>query len=240
MGKHGAAPGRALMTAWDEQRIREFLGKSTLRKYQRIDLGHGLSTPGKDRTPSADAIFRQAPEGKNLLDVGCDYGYFCHEAVRRGAASATGLEMNPENFAIAQTIAEIKGGPVSIVHGSLEDTSLEGPFEWVLLLNVIHHAKDPFNMMQRLAQLATERVVVEFPTPAETRFLKTSGLSRFRPRRYNDLPFIGIGPDPYHEAYYFTPRAFELAFSCHLPLFRRIRFEPSPSFPERVIAFCEK
>ncbi len=227
-------------TAWTEERVRAFIETTRFRRYQRIDLPYGLSTPGKDRGETARAIFASPPAGKRVLDIGCDYGYFCHEAVRLGATAATGLEMDPSRFSVARTISEIKGGNVTIRLGTIEDASLEEPFEWVLALNVLHHFADPFAALRRAAALATERVIVEFPKPSDRRFLRRSKLSRLFRRRYDEKPFIGVGTRRGHGTYYFSPRAFELAFVTHLRLFREVAFAPSPSFPDRCLAFCER
>jgi SAM-dependent methyltransferase len=229
---------------WDEKRVREWLDslpKSGFRYYQQIDLPYGLRIAGRDRSRTARVIFQEPPRGRRVLDIGCDFGYFCHEAIRLGAVEAVGLERNPDSVALARTITEIKGGPVTVLHGNLEEPevpALHGPFDLVLLLNVIHHFRDPFAAMKRLAALARQQVIVEFPTPADRLFRRVSGLGVWGRRRYDNLPFIGLGPNP-AGGFFFTPRSFEVAFVSRMELFSQVRFTRSPGFPDRMIAFCD-
>ncbi|MBM3458065.1 MAG: class I SAM-dependent methyltransferase, partial [Armatimonadetes bacterium] len=191
-----------------------------------------------DRGISARAIFSPPPTGKSVLDIGCNYGYFTHEAVQYGAREAVGLERNPELAEVARTVAEIKGGPVRIVEGTLETANFSEPFDWVLVLNVIHHIPDPFQFMRMVAGLARERVVVEFPMPSAGRFRDASRVSRFLARRLNLLPIIGVRPEA-GTRFYFTPTSFEATFVRNLGLFRRVECAPSPAWPDRSLAFCE-
>lgn len=225
---------------WSEAEVRKFLKDTEFRGYQRVELPHGLVVEGKDRSSTADQIFTVPLAGKRVLDIGCDYGYFSHESVRRGAASALGVEYDPAKATISQKIAEIKGGPVEIRNMKVEDLTVPEPFDVVLLLNVIHHIAEPFGFMGKVASLSKETVIVEFPLPSDKRFAEQSGISRWSRRSFNKLPFIGVGPTPYTAAFYFTPRAFELTFVTHMQLFKSVRLEQSRSFPNRYIAFCSK
>jgi 2-polyprenyl-3-methyl-5-hydroxy-6-metoxy-1,4-benzoquinol methylase len=225
--------------SWTEEEIRAWMARTDFYYYQQIQLPHGIVLPGRDRKPTADVVFRDGVQGKSVLDIGCNYGYFLHEAVRRGAASATGVERNPQRYEIGKTVAEIIGGPLTVRHGALEDLPETPQYDVVLLLNVIHHVVDPFGAMRQVAALARERVVVEFPTLSDRRFLKDAGLSRLLRGRYNRMPCVGVGPKRYM-GYYFSPRAFELAFVTQMELFRKVEFVKSPTFRDRVIAFCER
>ena len=92
----------------DDQRARieDFL-KSEHLTYQQIHLGMGFFTPGWDRTSIDDILFADQLDGESILDIGSAQGRFCIEALRRGAASATGLETSPERIRHARHIAEI-------------------------------------------------------------------------------------------------------------------------------------
>ena len=72
---------------WSEEDIRKLIAREDFR-YQKIELPYGMSTGGKDRSATAKAIFPDDLTGKTVLDVGCRYGYFCFEALKRGASRA--------------------------------------------------------------------------------------------------------------------------------------------------------
>lgn len=226
------------MSAWTEPQVREFLQNTALAEYQRIELPYGLCVPGKDRSATARAIFTPPPTGRRVLDIGCNYGYFSHEAARCGAREVVGLDRDAAVVEIARTIAEIKGGPVRMMQGTVETVPFAEPFDWVLVLNVIHHVPDPFTFLRQVAGLAREQVVVEFPMPSAGRFRGAARVNRLLARLLNHLPVIGVRPEA-GTRFYFTPKAFEATFVRNLGLFRRVRCVPSPAWPDRSLAFCE-
>lgn len=63
--------------------------------YHRIDLGHGLETPGHFRM--ADYLghyhFPERMDGMRVLDVGASTGFFAYEFERRGAAEVVAVEL---------------------------------------------------------------------------------------------------------------------------------------------------
>ena len=65
--------------------IRKEIAKVTWR--HRIDLGHGVVTPGVDDTPEKLKIlgFPEDLSGMTVLDIGAWDGFFYFEADRRGA-----------------------------------------------------------------------------------------------------------------------------------------------------------
>jgi SAM-dependent methyltransferase len=226
--------------SWDEKRVRDWLAKTKFEGYQRIPLPHGLEVPGKDRSPAAKTIFRDSVKGKSVLDVGCNYGYMCHEALARGATSATGIDYGADRISVARTAAEITGGPLSFFEGTVETTKLPGPYDVVLFLNVIHHMPDPLAGMRRIAELARERVVAEFPTPGERLWWKHEGIGRIRRRFLDGLPLVGVATEEGRPQWYFSPEAFRAAFTLHVPVFKKIEFGKSHTKDSRVLAYCTK
>ena len=65
-----------------------------IRWFHRIDLGHGVVTPGLDDTPAKLARLK-LPEsfaGKSVLDIGAWDGFFSFEAERRGASRVLAVD----------------------------------------------------------------------------------------------------------------------------------------------------
>jgi 2-polyprenyl-3-methyl-5-hydroxy-6-metoxy-1,4-benzoquinol methylase len=243
--------------------IERFISETNFSGYQQITLPGGRIIPGTDRSPVADRIFRDSLAGKSVLDVGCYYGYFLHEAIRRGATRAVGIEADPERFRIASTLARQWEGKIDIHEGLLEDVELDEKFDVVVFLNVLHHVKDPVPVIRKLAGLCRGTLVVEFRqphdsqfvmecfhrnprTPAASRSLLSRGLHRLRltvetrlvERLTRNLPIVGVGSAEYHRSYFFSPNGFTNMFQVHNRLFRSIEFRPSTTRGQ-VLAFCQ-
>jgi len=232
--------------------VLRFLQGRKLRDCQRITLPNGHVIPGADRRKVADQIFPQRLDGQTVLEVGCDYGFFLHEAVARGAARAVGIEANDATFAVADRIASLWNGRVEIRQGRFPDLPLDETFDYVLCLNVLHHTPDPWALMTKAAALSRRRLAVEFSLPTGAQFwcdsvgtaesVLTTALSivrfyhRVRHRLYakafgslaGTLPLIAVGSVPGGRSFYFTQAAFEKAFTIHHPIAARLEFRDSP------------
>src|SRR6185503_15873090 len=112
--------------------------------------------PGRDRSSTRDLIFRESLAGKSVLDVGPALGYFCFEAEARGAARVVGVEVREDRYQDAMLLKEIKGSNVEFLLRDIVLDPLHEPFDFVLLLNVVHHLREPFRAIRQLASIARE------------------------------------------------------------------------------------
>lgn len=90
-------------------------------------------------------------EGKRVLDVGCNEGFFSFEAKRRGAAQVIGLDANPA----AIDRARRRGTEVAFLLQSW-DTLPAGRFDIILFLSALHYESRPRELLQRLCAHLTE------------------------------------------------------------------------------------
>jgi len=130
-------------------------------RYQNVELPGGVSTGGRDRSPTAHAILPADLRGKTLLDVGCRVGYFCFEAVRRGAKRVVGLDHNAGALAQARELAKRLGMDVEFRLANANRELPSEPFDYVLGLNVLHHLRDPIAALEQLGAITRERLVLE-------------------------------------------------------------------------------
>jgi 2-polyprenyl-3-methyl-5-hydroxy-6-metoxy-1,4-benzoquinol methylase len=243
--------------------VDRFINETTFSRYQRITLPGGRVIPGTDRSRVADLIYPFDLAGKSILDVGCYYGFFLHEAIRRGAERAVGIEADPERFRIASTLARLWNGTIDIHQGTVEELELNEKFDHVLLLNVLHHVKDPVPVIRKLTGLCQGTMIVEFRQPHDAQFVSEcfhkdraadsakGSLVRRSAQRVRmaletrlveqvtkRLPLIGVGSIEYHRSYYFSQAGFRNMFQVHNRLFRSIEFRPSVT-QGQALAICD-
>ncbi len=243
----------------------KFLQEVNVSSYQHIDLPYGLEIPGKDHSKKLRAVYSVDITDKRILDIGCYYGLYSHEAVRRGAHSAVGVEINPERYQVASHLARLIGDNVEIINGNIMDVALDGQFDIVLFLSVIHHVLDPIAVMKRLADLSKEYVIVEFCLT--THRLKRKGADNFQPKnrlqsllqrweRWRRIFLLKILDEKlgiiltgslnpqdergYDWTFFLNKKAFHDMFVVQSKLFSSVEFMPSPQKNDRILAFCRK
>jgi len=149
---------------------------AAIRWFHQIDLGGGLVTPGVDRSAEKLATLGLPPalSGRTVLDVGAWDGYFSFEAELRGAARVVAVDPgvwrsppgphNPwsgqEGFNLARRAL---GSQVEDLDIDLLDLSpgSVGTFDVVLFLGVFYHLPEPLPVLERVASVARERLIVE-------------------------------------------------------------------------------
>jgi SAM-dependent methyltransferase len=208
--------------------------------YQRMDLPHGLATRGEDRSATAQLILPERMDGRAVLDVGCCYGFFLYQAKQRGATRLVGLEKNPERLRHARILRDVYGETLELGDDDFQAVCERESFDDVLLLNVLHHLREPVAALRTLARAARKRLIVEFPTPADPKFARDllPGVAAALTR----LPIIGVSSLAENDqTFLFSKAAFERVLTEHEKFFAKITFLPSPKKEKgRLIAICEK
>jgi 2-polyprenyl-3-methyl-5-hydroxy-6-metoxy-1,4-benzoquinol methylase len=232
-----------MQTTYSKEEIEKILREERFG-YHRVNLPYGLHTRGRDRSQTRDLIFPESLAGKTVLDIGSALGYFCFEAEVKGAARVLGVELDPERLRQACLLKKIVGSQVEFLQRDILRQPLDEQFDYVCLLNVVHHLDEPIRAIHQLAALARETLIIEFPTIEDVKFRKTAGI-RF-PKRYNRLPLIGVSsrkgtskkPDG-GQTFVFTPSAMIRILQDHRALFGDVKIVDSP-VPSRKIAICRK
>jgi 2-polyprenyl-3-methyl-5-hydroxy-6-metoxy-1,4-benzoquinol methylase len=220
------------------EEVKDFLKRSNFDGYMGVGLPHDLKVPGADLTKTADAVFKYPVRGKTVLDVGCRYGYFCQEALARGAVKAVGIEMDKGHVDIAREISKLWGDNVGIVCEDLRDIDDSVCYDVTLLLNLLHHLVSPVEAMGKLAGITNETMIVEFATLLSPQ-AKMGFMSRVLFRLFcSDLPLAYVGSRKYHRTWYFSKSAFINLFVKQMNLFTRVEFRLSPRKKGRMLAYC--
>jgi tRNA (mo5U34)-methyltransferase len=143
--------------------------------WHTIDLGNGLVTPGRltarQIAHKQKAVFGDIDlTNKSVLDVGAWTGAYSIEAKRRGAARVVAIDHFTWNdpklrgraafdFAVKCTGLEVEAIDIDLaIPQSL--SGLES-FDIVLFLGVFYHLLDPIHVLQQLARITREVLVVE-------------------------------------------------------------------------------
>lgn len=144
-----------------------------IRWWHRIDLGHGITTPGVDRT---EVKMRQVGlpdtlKGLSVLDIGAWDGAFSFEAERRGAARVVAVDQpvwnNPHwgkaGFELARAVLESKVEDIEATIDEIDDTTVPVS-DVVLFLGVLYHLRNPFDALERVASVTGRHLILETGT----------------------------------------------------------------------------
>ncbi|OPY98839.1 methyltransferase, TIGR04290 family [Bradyrhizobium sacchari] len=83
-------------------------------------------------------------EGKTVLDIGCNAGFYAMEMKRRGAERVLGLDTDEEYLAQARFAADVKGLRIEFRKMSAYDVGqLREKFDLVIFMGVLYHLRHP-------------------------------------------------------------------------------------------------
>lgn len=217
--------------SWSEADVRALLAENDFR-YQNIELPYGLSTGGIDRSPTARAIFPDDLTGKSVLDVGSKFGYFCFEALKRGAARAVGIDIEPDNVRKARLLADCLGSTAQFELIDIEREPLRESFDYVLCLNLLHHLHNPLSTLEKLTAATRERLILEVATLG-WRDRRRSGVSALAAPILRRAPILFVSPTgatrkKSAQTFYLTPKAIDNLLVHQRKVFARVDILRSP------------
>jgi len=145
--------------------------------YHRIDLPHGVVTPGWAPLDASAYRIPERLDGKRVLDVGARDGYWTFEALRRGAAEVVAVDdfsdhLNHdkdverrawENFdfcreALGYDEARAQRHDMSIY--DIDEARL-GRFDVVFFFGALYHQRHPLLALDRLAAVCDDEIFIE-------------------------------------------------------------------------------
>lgn len=232
----------SINTKWSQEQVRQFLQRENL-SYQNIEMPYGMSTGGDDRSTTCRKIFPDDLTGKTVLDVGCKFGYFCIEAMRRGAKKVVGIDFDSENIRKARMIADCLGLPITYELFDIETDYIQEKYDYVLCLNVLHHLKDPIAVLDRLIGATKENLILEVAS-MDRRDRKRLKISLFTSMLLKHLPILFISGDSISSQFkdhkfFITQSAIRRLLMNHRKVFAGVSIVPS-EFKDRFIAIAVK
>jgi SAM-dependent methyltransferase len=207
-------------------------------KYQNIDLGGGQGTGGYQRTSMDSLLFGSNLKGLTLLDIGSSLGHFCLEALKHGAAGATGLETSPERIRHAREIARLMDLPVEYIEADFESwTPQPKSHDVVLCLNVLHHLYEPIGAIRKIMAMTRGRFYLEVAPVKAREVMKVANLFSLWGATNAPLVLLGDTSNSTRAAdrtFTFTKKAMAMIINGHSKAYEPVRFHPS-SFKGRWI-----
>lgn len=89
--------------------------------------------------------------GKSVLDIGCNEGFFCLEAKRRGASYVMGVDKN--RTAIESAKKRAKEAGLDIDYLNIDAVQIpDKKFDYIIFLSALHYIEDPTALFERLKQ----------------------------------------------------------------------------------------
>ncbi|MGH6790366.1 MAG: class I SAM-dependent methyltransferase [Pseudolabrys sp.] len=90
--------------------------------------------------------------GKGVLDLGCNEGFFCIEAKKRGAAHVVGVDANEKWIELARKRAAEANAEIEFINGDFLEVKNRS-FDLILMLSALHYASRPKAVLRRVHQL---------------------------------------------------------------------------------------
>jgi tRNA (mo5U34)-methyltransferase len=92
-------------------------------------------------------------DGKTVLDVGCNGGFYALEMKRRGAARVLGIDADERYLAQARFAAEVSGLDIELEQLSVYDVGRLGErFDLVIFMGVLYHLRHPLLALDLLRE----------------------------------------------------------------------------------------
>jgi len=109
-----------------------------------------------------DFFVERVRPGERVLDVGCGKGELAADLVERAGATVVGVDFDPWMLDFARTRFSRPG--LTFVEANVTADLPEGPFDVVVLSNVLEHVEDRVDLLRRLVDTARPgRVLIRVP-----------------------------------------------------------------------------
>jgi tRNA (mo5U34)-methyltransferase len=100
-------------------------------------------------------------EGRSVLDIGCNAGFYSIEMKRRGATRVLGIDTDQEYLRQARFAAEVSGLDIEFRKMSVYDVGLLAErFDIVLFLGVLYHLRHPLLALDLIHEHAASNLLV--------------------------------------------------------------------------------
>lgn len=116
-------------------------------KYKQMDR----SIKGLEGAGEWESLKSMLPDfrGKQVLDLGCGYGWHCVYAAEHGAAAVTGVDLSEKMLSVAKTKSKFEN--IQYLCNPIEDVQFPASsFDIILSSLAFHYVKDYHSLIQNL------------------------------------------------------------------------------------------
>jgi tRNA (mo5U34)-methyltransferase len=177
---------------------------AAIKWFHRIDLGHGIVTPGVDDSPKKLQQIGMPEDlsGLAVLDIGAFDGFFSFAAERRGASRVLAVDSYCWSGKGWSTKAGFELARKTL-NSKVEDMEIEvldigpekvGVFDLVLFLGVLYHMRHPFLALERVASVTGKQLILE--THVDMLWRRRPAMAFYPGADMNRDPTNWWGPNP--------------------------------------------
>lgn len=126
-----------------------------------VEYGGGIHTKHR-HTHYHDFFVKRVRSGERVLDIGCGHGAVAYDVAEKAGAYVVGVDLNANNIALAhQRHAHPR---IEYRVGDALESLPDGPFNVVILSNVLEHLSDRPAFLRRVQEIAyPSRILVRVP-----------------------------------------------------------------------------
>lgn len=133
----------------------------SLEGQKAIDYDGGIHTKHR-HTRYHDFFVKNIQPAERVLDIGCGSGALAYDVANQSQAHVTAIDLNPENITMANQ--RYSHPRVKYIVGDVLQKLLDGPFEVVILSNVLEHLNERPAFLSRLRNtVSPKRFLVRVP-----------------------------------------------------------------------------
>jgi SAM-dependent methyltransferase len=145
---------------WTNKKVLDWINKRSW--YQKIELSNGLETPGKvDCKDRLSLLNLEGLHGCNVLDIGCNSGYYCLWAKKQGAAKVVGTDIDANRIAEGKTLAEIENLDIEFSVKPMSELVKLGRFDVVFCFAVLTEIPDLLGSLNTLKNIIDGKAFIE-------------------------------------------------------------------------------
>ena len=120
-----------------------FINQVAMRYDDGVHVKHRL-------TRYHDYFVERIGEGERVLDIGCGYGAVAYSVASRSDAQVVGIDINRQNIDKANRL--YSHPQLTFVHGDALKQLPEGPYDVVLMSNVLEHIEHRVAFLKRVQE----------------------------------------------------------------------------------------